>query len=232
MRRFLRIAFRLYAGLLTLSFDAVAPVWADPGSNTPPHHELLLVLSPEDARLQAVDTLRLPPEDRFHPELSLSLSPNARVFSVSSGGEELPFSHRNGVLSVNTGTAPFGAASVVRIAYEGTFRDRPPEDPVNTELYFGFPGGMGFGRGGLGESEAGESDRTRDLEAPPDRRQYIPQCDPDLESRRRLDTATHETSLGVSIGSAIRYSRRIPSSNLPIGTARIFSPRENECSPA
>jgi hypothetical protein len=50
LRRFLRIAFRLYAGLLTLSFDAVAPVWADPGSNTPPHHELLLVLSPEDAR--------------------------------------------------------------------------------------------------------------------------------------------------------------------------------------
>lgn len=30
----------------------------------------------------------------------------------------------------------------------------------------------------------------------------------------------------------IRYIRRIPSSNLPIGTARIFSPRENECSPA
>ena len=133
LRRFLRIAFRLYAGLLALSFGAVAPAWADPGSNTPPHHELLLVLSPEDARLQAVDTLTLPPEDRFHPELSLSLSPNARVFSVSSGGEELPFSHRIGVLSVNTGTAPFGAARVVRIAYEGTFRDRPPEDPVNTD---------------------------------------------------------------------------------------------------
>ena len=133
MRISLRIAFRLSAGLLTLPFGAVAPVWADPGSDTPPHHELRLVFSPGDARLQAVDTLRLPPDDRFPPELSLSLSRNARVSSVSSGGKDLPFIHRNGVLSVDTGTAPPGAARVVRIAYEGTFRDRPPEDPVNTD---------------------------------------------------------------------------------------------------
>lgn len=38
--------------------------------------------------------------------------------------------------------------------------------------------------------------------------------------------------LGVPIRPVIRYSRRVPSSNLPIGTARIFRPRENECSPA
>jgi hypothetical protein len=133
LRRFPRIAVRLCAGLLTLSFGAVPPVWADPGGSTPAHHELLLVLSPEDARLHAVDTLTLPPEDRFHPELSLYLSPNARVSSVSSGGEELQFSHRNGVLSVNTGTAPFGAVGVLRIVYGGTFPDRPPWNPVSTE---------------------------------------------------------------------------------------------------
>ncbi|MFA6147020.1 MAG: M1 family aminopeptidase [bacterium] len=127
------MAFRLFAGFLTLSFGAAAPAWADPGSGTPPHHELLLVLSPEDARLQAVDTLTLPPEDRFPPELSLSLSPNARVSSVFSGGAELPFRHRNGVLSVNTGTAPPGGARVVRIAYEGTFREMPPGNPMNMD---------------------------------------------------------------------------------------------------
>lgn len=128
-----RAAFRFFAGLLTLSFGAAAPAWADPVSGTPPHHELLLVLSPEESRLQAVDTLTLPPEDRFPTELSLSLSPIALVSSVSSGGEELPFRHRNGVLSVNAGTAPHGEARVVRIAYEGTFREIPPGNPMNTD---------------------------------------------------------------------------------------------------
>jgi len=36
----------------------------------------------------------------------------------------------------------------------------------------------------------------------------------------------------TKINPTIRYIRRIPSSNLPIGTARIFSPRENVCTPA
>jgi len=44
--------------------------------------------------------------------------------------------------------------------------------------------------------EAGESDRAWDHEAPPDRWQYIPQRDPELESRRRLDATPQEALLG------------------------------------
>jgi len=71
------------------------------------HHELSVVLFPEEGLLRAVDTVTLPAAEGPPPQFSHS--GNIRVTSVSMDGK------------------------AVRIMYEGTFRDTPPEDPVNTE---------------------------------------------------------------------------------------------------
>jgi len=53
--------------------------------------------------------------------------------------------------------------------------------------------------------EAGEGDRPGDQEAAPDRRQDLPQFDPELESCRRFDAPPHEAHLRVSIQQTTRY---------------------------
>ena len=94
-------------------------------------HDLAVVLYPDEGTLRAEDTLTVPPGDGGVPRLSLSA--NARVTSVTVDGKEVPFSRegRHLVLSWKAGEA--GKERAVRVAYEGTFRDRPPADPVNTE---------------------------------------------------------------------------------------------------
>jgi len=94
-------------------------------------HDLSVVLHPDEGLLRAVDTITLLPGDGPLPRLSLS--GNARVTSVAVDGKEVPFSRDNGSLTAKGSGEPGGKPSVVRVAYEGTFRDRPPEDPVNTE---------------------------------------------------------------------------------------------------
>lgn len=64
---------------------------------------------------------------------TFSLSGNARVTSVSVDGEEVTVMRGKGSLTVAIDDKPPGTTTLVRIAYEGTFRDPPPEDPVNTE---------------------------------------------------------------------------------------------------
>jgi len=107
------------------------PAKTAPGVPESVRHDLSVVLYPDEGLLRAVDTLTLPPGDGPLPKFSLS--GNARVTSVAVDGREAPFSRENGYVAAKGGGRRGGKPSVVRVAYEGTFRDTPPEDPVNTE---------------------------------------------------------------------------------------------------
>jgi aminopeptidase N len=107
------------------------PAKTAPGVTGSIRHDLSVVLFPEDGLLRASDALTLPPGDGPLPKLSLS--GNARVTSVTVDGKEAPFSRDGGTLTVKGEARGSDGPTVVRVAYEGTFRDRPPEDPVNTE---------------------------------------------------------------------------------------------------
>jgi hypothetical protein len=94
-------------------------------------HDLAVVLYPDEGRLSAVDTLTFPPGDGAVPKLALS--GNARVTSVAVDGREVPFTRDGGFLAPAGKPGEAGRPYTVRVAYEGTFRDTPPGDPVNTE---------------------------------------------------------------------------------------------------
>ena len=116
---------------LLLALFLAYPAKTAPGMIEPVRHDLSVVLFPAEGLLRAVDLITLPPGDGLPPRFSLS--GNARVTSVSVNREEVPFAQDNGALTVNGKAGQGGKRSVVRVAYEGKFLDRPPEDPVNTE---------------------------------------------------------------------------------------------------
>jgi hypothetical protein len=116
---------------LLLALFLAYPAKTAPGMIEPVRHDLSVVLFPAEGLLRAVDLITLPPGDGLPPKFSLS--GNARVTSVSVDREEVPFAQDNGALTVNGKAGQGGKPSVVRVAYEGKFLDRPPEDPVNTE---------------------------------------------------------------------------------------------------
>ena len=101
------------------------------GPDEPVRHDLSVVLSPEEGLLRAVDTITMPTWKGSRA--TFSLSRNAHVTSVSVDGKEHPLLSGNGPLTIAHDGKPDGKPVVVRIEYEGTFRDPTPEDPVNTE---------------------------------------------------------------------------------------------------
>ena len=107
------------------------PAKTAPGVTESVRHDLSVVLYPEEGRLKAVDTITLLPGDGPLPKLSLS--ENARVTSVAVDGREVRFSRDKGYLVAEGNGGRSAKPSVVRVAYEGAFRDKPPEDPVNAE---------------------------------------------------------------------------------------------------
>jgi len=122
LRRSVPLAFALLVAF---------PAGSAPGPDGPVRHDLSVVLYPEEGLLRAVDTITMPVGNDSRP--TFSLSGNARVTSVSVDGKERSLPSGRGPLTVAHDVKPDGKPIVVRIAYEGTFRDPPPEDPVNTE---------------------------------------------------------------------------------------------------
>jgi len=101
------------------------------GLNEIVRHDLSVVLFPEEGMLRAVDALTLPSRDGSLPKFSLSR--NVRVTSVTLDGKEVSFARGKDSLTMVVDGRQDGKPAVVRVSYEGTFRDKPPEDPVNTE---------------------------------------------------------------------------------------------------
>ncbi|MEK6696361.1 MAG: M1 family aminopeptidase [Candidatus Deferrimicrobiota bacterium] len=116
---------------LALALLVAFPAGSAPGPDEPVRHDLSVVLYPEEGLLRAVDTITMPTGKDSRS--TFSLSGNARVTSVSVDGKEHSLLSGNGPLTIAHDGKPDGKPIVVRIAYEGTFRDPPPEDPVNTE---------------------------------------------------------------------------------------------------
>ena len=113
--------------VLLVAFPAISA----PGPVGTVRHDLSVVLYPEEGLLRAVDRITIPAGKESRS--TVSLSGNVRVTSVSVDGKEHPLPSGNGPLILAHDGKPGGKTSAVRIAYEGTFRDKPPEDPVNTE---------------------------------------------------------------------------------------------------
>jgi aminopeptidase N len=107
------------------------PAKTAPGVTESVRHDLSVVLYPDEGLLKGVDTITLLPGDGSVPKFALSAS--ARVTSVAVDGREVPFSRFNGTLEAKGKRGRVDKPSVVRVSYEGTFRDSPPEDAVNTE---------------------------------------------------------------------------------------------------
>lgn len=116
---------------LALALLVAFPAGSSPGPAEPVRHDLSVVLSPEEGLLRAVDTITM--TGWKGSRSTFSLSGNARVTSVSVDGKEHSLLSGNGPLTIAHDGNPEGKPIVVRIAYEGEFRDRPPRDPVNTE---------------------------------------------------------------------------------------------------
>lgn len=132
--------------LLLVAFPAIAA----PGPDEPVRHDLSVVLYPEEGLLRAVDRITIPAGKESRS--AFTLSGNVRVTSVSVDGKEHPLPSGNGPLILAHDGKPGGKTTVVRIAYEGTFRDKPPEDPVNTEdPSFGVAGTISDGGVFLGD---------------------------------------------------------------------------------
>lgn len=116
---------------LALAVFLALPAGSASGPDEPVRHDLSVVLSPEEGLLRAVDTITI--TTWKGSRATFSLSRNARVTSVSVDGKERSLLSGNGPLTIAHDGKPDGKPTVVRIAYEGTFRDPTPEDPVNTE---------------------------------------------------------------------------------------------------
>jgi len=116
---------------LAIALLLAVPARSVPAADLPVRHDLSVVLSPEEGLLRAVDTITMPGWKGSRS--TFSLSGNARVTSVSVDGKEHSLLSGNGPLTIAHDGKPEGKPVVVRIAYEGEFRDRPPRDPVNTE---------------------------------------------------------------------------------------------------
>jgi len=107
------------------------PAKTAPGVVESVRHDLSVVLFPEDGLLRAVDALTLPSRDGSLPKFTLSR--NVHVTSVTLDGKEVSFARGKDSLTMVVEGRQDGKPALVRVAYEGTFRDRPPEDPVNAE---------------------------------------------------------------------------------------------------
>ncbi len=116
---------------LVLALLVAFPADSAPGPDEPVRHDLSVVLFPEEGLLRAVDTITMPTWKGSRS--TFFLSKNTRVTSVSVDGKEHSLLSAYGPLTIAHDGKPDGKTIVVRIAYEGTFRDPPPEDPVNTE---------------------------------------------------------------------------------------------------
>ena len=125
-----QILFR-FSATLAIALLLALPAGSVPGPDLPVRHDLSVVLHPEEGLLRAVDTITMPAGEDSRS--TISLSGNARVTSVSVDGKERPLLSGNGTLTIAHDGRPRGTPLVVRIAYEGEFRDQPPGDPVNTE---------------------------------------------------------------------------------------------------
>ncbi|HWS14727.1 MAG TPA: M1 family aminopeptidase, partial [Candidatus Methylomirabilis sp.] len=117
--------------LLALAFLVAFPAGSAPGPDEPVRHDLSVVLFPEEGLLRAVDTITMAPGKESRT--TFSLSGKVRVTSVSVDGKEHSLPSGDGPLTIAHDGKRDGKPIVVRIAYEGTFRDPTPEDPVNTE---------------------------------------------------------------------------------------------------
>src|SRR3972149_3593870 len=119
---------RAGVGLLLLLLTAARAL----GQPAVVHHALAIRLYPEYHTLLAKDTVTV----RYEGERSLgfALSGNATIEKVVAQGKELAFifDGENLLVALPAGLSGKGEISLA-ISYRASFRDRIPEDPVNTE---------------------------------------------------------------------------------------------------
>ena len=119
---------RAGVGLLLLLLTAARAL----GQPAVVHHDLAIRLYPEYHTLLAKDTVTV----RYEGERSLgfALSGNATIEKVVAQGKELAFifDGENLLVALPAGLSGKGEISLA-ISYRASFRDRIPEDPVNTE---------------------------------------------------------------------------------------------------
>jgi hypothetical protein len=95
-------------------------------------HDLSVRLDPKNQALSGVATLTVRPGG--NRSLALSLSENAAVEKVGAGGRSLSFSFEKGSLRIALPAEISWEEEIsLTVAYRALFRDRVPEDPVNTD---------------------------------------------------------------------------------------------------
>ncbi len=95
-------------------------------------HDLAVRLDPKSSSMAAVDTMTL--RTAGQSSLAFVLSENAKVEKVSTRENDLPYTFEGGTLRVALppDISDEGKLSL-SVSYRASFRDRVPDDPVNTE---------------------------------------------------------------------------------------------------
>jgi len=125
MNRIILLTFLIFLVILTPSAAA------DQGRAEILHHDIHLVLSPEQGMLEGVDTLTMALGGAR--EVQLSLAPTVVIETVILDGKALPYVLMAGRLAVRLPVATVGRKAKLQLNYSGVFRDQPPEDPVSAE---------------------------------------------------------------------------------------------------
>lgn len=105
-----------------------AGAWAAPAIS---HHDLRLLLQPEQSRLEGTDTLTLVPDGAA--DLVLRLAPQVRIEGVSLAGHPAVFEWQGGFLRVPLPPALRRDELTVTVRYAGVFHDPVPEAPLHSE---------------------------------------------------------------------------------------------------
>ncbi|HEU5360789.1 MAG TPA: M1 family aminopeptidase [Candidatus Deferrimicrobiaceae bacterium] len=102
------------------------------GGSVVTHHDLAVRLDPKTHTLTGVDILTVRPDGEA--TIALALSEDAFVEKVFSQGRVLPFSFAAGSLRIALPPETSGKEEIpLTVAYRIPFRDRVPEDPLNTD---------------------------------------------------------------------------------------------------
>lgn len=114
-----------------IALSVVLPVPTVQAAPAIRHHDLRLVLQPEQGRLEGTDTLTIVPDGAS--ELLLQLAPQVRVEGVSLAGHPVAYEWGGGRLRVSVPPAMRRDEVLMTVRYAGAFRDPVPDEPVHSE---------------------------------------------------------------------------------------------------
>lgn len=104
-------------------------VWSAALCEAQVHHNLEMVLEPQQQTVRGIDTIRVGPP--VPAVLRFDLAPQASIVSVNAGDAPVSFEFKNGVLEIDG--APMRSANALIIEYTAVFNDPAPDKPLNTD---------------------------------------------------------------------------------------------------